>query len=200
MAPRTKCWSVLLTTAILILLALHYTAPHAAGPWDISILERLSDVRTPGLDRAMLSITWLGSLFILAPAALIIGIRLAGLGQKNQACLLVSALFGAALLGRIAKWWIERPRPDFHSWLSSLPFDSSYPSLHTMQGVAFFLALALILGKKSFWPLAFAMAAVIAISRLYLQVHFPTDVIAGAVTAAIWTLTLYKMRGAPFEK
>lgn len=148
----------------------------------------------------MLAITWLGSLFVLAPAALIIGIWLTRAGQRNQAGLLVSALFGAALLGRIAKWWIERPRPDVHSWLSSLPVDSSYPSLHTMQAVAFFLGLALIFGKKSYWPVAFMMATVIAVSRLYLQVHFPTDVIAGAVAAAIWTLTLYKMRGVLFEK
>lgn len=163
-------------------------------------MGRLSDARTIGLDRAMLAVTWLGSLFVLVPAALIIGIRLARRGQGNQARLLASALFGAALLGRIAKWWIERPRPDVHTWLSSLPVDSSYPSLHTMQAVAFFLALALIFGKKSYWPIAFVMATVIAISRLYLQVHFPTDVIAGMLAAAVWTLTLYKLRGALFEK
>ena len=200
MVSRTKCRGALLASAIFILLALHYTAPHLPSSWDISTLERFSSARTPGFDRAMLAITWMGSLFVLAPAALIIGIWLTRRGQRNQASLLVSALFGAALLGRIAKWWIERPRPDLHSWLSSLPIDSSYPSLHTMQAAAFFLALALIFGKKSFWPVAFTMVAAIAISRLYLQVHFPTDVIAGAVAAAIWTLTLYKMRAALFEK
>lgn len=200
MVSRTKSWGALLASAIVILLALRYTAPHLPIPWETSLMGRLSDARNVGLDRAMLAVTWLGSLFVLVPAALIIGIRLARRGQKNQARLLASALFGAALLGRIAKWWIERPRPDVHTWLSSLPVDSSYPSLHTMQAVAFFLALALIFGKKSYWPIAFVMATVIAISRLYLQVHFPTDVIAGMLAAAVWTLTLYKLRGALFEK
>lgn len=200
MVSRTKSWGALLASAIVILLALHYTAPHLPIPWETSIMGRLSDARTVGLDRTMLAATWLGSLFVLGPAALIIGIRLARRGQGNQARLLASSLFGAALLGRIAKWWIERPRPDVHTWLSSLPVDSSYPSLHTMQAVAFFLALALIFGKKSYWPIAFVMATVIAISRLYLQVHFPTDIIAGTLAAAVWTLTLYKLRGALFEK
>lgn len=200
MALRMKCWGVLLASAMLILLALHCTAPNTAGPWDASILRWFSNVRTPGLDQAMLAITWLGSLFILAPAALIIGVRLAILGQKNHACFLLGALLGAALLGRIAKWWIARLRPDLHPWLGSFPIDPSYPSLHTMQAVAFFLALGLILRKKGFWPLALATATMIAISRLYLQVHFPTDVIAGAAAAAVWTLTLHKMHGAYLEK
>jgi len=187
-------WISRFLAASLLLLALRITSPQDYGVWDAGILGWLSGLRTPALDQTMLAITWLGSLFVLAPATCLISIRLASQGRHEDAWFLVYSLAGAALLGRLAKWWIERPRPDLHTWLSQLPLDTSYPSLHALQATAFLLGLALILNRKDFWPLAFVLAATIAISRLYLQVHFPSDIVAGALAAIVWTLSLHWTR------
>jgi membrane-associated phospholipid phosphatase len=187
-------WIIRFLAASLLLLVLRITSPHDYGVWDAGILGWFFGLRTPPLDQAMLTITWLGSLFVLAPVACLVCIRLASQGRQEEAWFLVYSLAGAALLGRLAKWWIERPRPDLHTWLSQLPLDTSYPSLHALQATAFLLGLALILNSKGFWPVAFILAAAIAISRLYLQVHFPSDIVAGALTAILWTLCLHWTR------
>jgi undecaprenyl-diphosphatase len=78
-----------------------------------------------------------------------------------------------------------------------MPQDWSFPSAHAAQATAF--ALAWLLrpgaspGRIEIAVLVAAVAAVFA-SRLYLQVHFPSDVLAGAVLATLWVLLL---RGLP---
>lgn len=186
--------------ALLILLALRMTAPQTHTAWDAEVLGWFSGKRTPALDQVMLAVTWLGSLFILAPAAIFLALKLKSQGRQEQAWFLIYSLAGAALLGRLAKGWIARPRPDIYSWISSLPADTSYPSLHALQATAFFLSLALIAANKTLGLAALVMASIIAISRLYLQVHFPSDIAAGALAAIIWTFTLYWTHSQYHEK
>lgn len=176
------------------------TAPQTHAAWDAEILGWFSGKRTPAFDQVMLAVTWLGSLFILVPATILLGMKLKFQGRQEQAWFLIYSLAGAAFLGRLAKWWIERPRPDLYSWISSLPADASYPSLHALQATAFFLSLALIAKNRTLGLAALAMASIIAISRLYLQVHFPSDIAAGTIAAIIWTFTLYWTQSQYHEK
>jgi membrane-associated phospholipid phosphatase len=187
----TRRFLLLAGTAGVLLMAFRLTVPQAVPYWDTAILAWFFQHRSVTLDGVMLVVTWLGSLSLLGPAAIVIAWRLHSLGKLNQARLLLSALGGVAVLGRIAKWWLERPRPDLHTWLPVLPMDTSYPSLHALQVTAFFLALALIMRRAWFWPVATTTAAIVALSRLYLQVHYPSDIVAGMAGATLWTLAVY---------
>ena len=100
-------------------------------------------------------------------------------GLKMLAGLLSSLLIGNGLLKNV----IARPRP---SWLDPTvillvanPRDFSFPSGHTLS--SFISATILFRHDKRFGIPAFVLATIIAFSRLYLYVHFPTDVIAGAL-------------------
>lgn len=186
--------------AVALLLAFRLTAPQSHLEWDRAILDWFGQIRSNELDRAFTLLTWLGSLLVLGPLAALIAWRLARHQRQPDAWLLLLSLGGVAIIGRLAKGWIARPRPDFHSWLTTLPIDSAYPSLHALQATAFFLALALIVGRGGFWPLTIGMAIMIALSRLYLQVHFPSDIAAGMLGATIWTLAIYWTQERRHEK
>jgi membrane-associated phospholipid phosphatase len=191
---KTRRFLLLAGTAGVLLLAFRLTVPRAIPQWDTALLDWFFQRRSVSLDSFMLAVTWLGSLSLLGPAAILIAWRLHRAGRFNHAWLLLGALGGVAVLGRIAKGWLERPRPDLHTWLPVLPMDTSYPSLHALQATAFFLALALIVRRPWFWPIAMTIAAMVAISRLYLQVHYPSDVVAGMAGATLWTLAVYWTR------
>jgi membrane-associated phospholipid phosphatase len=191
---KTRRFLLLAGTAGVLLLAFRLTVPQAIPQWDTTLLDWFFQRRSVSLDSFMLAVTWLGSLSLLGPAAILIAWRLHRVGRFNHAWLLPGALGGVAVLGRIAKGWLERPRPDLHTWSPVLPMDTSYPSLHALQATAFFIALALIVRRPWFWPIAVTTAAMVALSRLYLQVHYPSDVVAGMAGATLWTLAVYWTR------
>jgi membrane-associated phospholipid phosphatase len=193
---NTRRYLVLAIIGAALLLAFRLTSPSENPAWDVAILDWFAKQRTPLLDRLMIVVTWLGSFYTVALAAILIAWRLFKRKRQQDAWLLLSALGYGALIGRIAKWWIDRPRPDMHIWLSNLPMDSSYPSLHSLQAMAFFLALALIVRRTWFWPIALTVAVMVAISRLYLQVHYPSDITAGLLGAILWTLAIYWTRNS----
>ncbi|MFZ4539857.1 phosphatase PAP2 family protein [Propionivibrio sp.] len=93
------------------------------------------------------------------------------------------SLAATALVVYALKELISRPRPDLHQALIALPLDSSFPSAHAAQATA----LAIALGWRAAWPARTALGAtviVVASSRPYLQVHFPSDVLAGIIIGA----------------
>jgi undecaprenyl-diphosphatase len=156
-------------------------------PWiDTALLAWMNDWRSIGLDTLFATITWLGSLWVLLPLSILIAWV-----QSRRSSLRVSAfvpvsLLLATALGFITKIMVERPRPQFFSGPIPLPEDWSFPSAHTMQVTAFFLAAIFIAKDKFRLPTAAGAALIIVLvgtSRLYLQVHFPTDVIFGMIAA-----------------
>jgi undecaprenyl-diphosphatase len=137
-------------------------------------------------------VTWLGSLYVLVPLAAVGTTVLLSLQKRWDALLLVFGFGGAVLLVHLAKALLARPRPDLLEPLIAMPTGGSFPSAHTAQIVAFALCAVLIL-RRSFpeWQSA-AMAvaailiAVVAISRVYLQVHYPSDVLGGIAFGVAW--------------
>lgn len=110
------------------------------------------------------------------------------------------SLAGVALLSRLAKLWFARPRPDFFPIDHDIPMDASYPSAHTAQVVAFAMALGWIVKPENI-GLSYCLLIgglvigvfAVTLSRLYLQVHYPSDVLGGIVLAVLWTLGLVHM-------
>ncbi len=157
---------------------------------DWAILHALREALTcPALDFLMPKLTLLGNgglIWLLAAAGLLLSRR-----RRKQGVVLLAALAAGALIGNLClKPLAARPRP---CWLEEAallianPRDYSFPSGHTLSSVI--AAVVLTAADRRFGYAAIPLAVVIAFSRLYLFVHFPSDVLAGAVLGLAIGLT-----------
>lgn len=162
-------------------------------------------MRSAWLDAFFRAVTWLGSLAVLAPLALVAALECARRGLRREGVLLAGALASAAALSHLAKLAFARPRPDLFTPLVAMPADLSFPSAHSAQAAAFALGLLLMLhGRRdsgsgpaftAIAAIATAIVTLVALSRLYLQVHFPSDVLAGLVLGAGCAWSLHRLIG-----
>ncbi len=153
------------------------------------------DLRNQSLDRLMMGVTWLGSLMMLLP---LMGLRAWYVfreGHRRESAFIMLALLSASAIGHLFKLWVARPRPElFAAWLP-MPEDWSYPSAHAMQITAAALALFLVSARRHVaWAVTLSAVVLwVGLSRIYLQVHFPSDVIAGTLASALWVAGLYAL-------
>ena len=168
-------------------------AVEAVHSWDHAGLALAHAARIPLFDTLFAAATWLGSLAVLLPLALLVWWRRRG---ERSASFVAVALIGASALGHLLKLIAGRPRPDLFPSLIPMPEDWSFPSAHAMQVTAFALAWTLRPGASPgrIEIVALLGAAVLVFaSRPYLQVHFPSDVIAGALLATLWVVLLRRL-------
>jgi undecaprenyl-diphosphatase len=161
--------------------------------FDDSVIRWLSAHRTSGLDAAMVEVTALGTgivvMMIVAVAALFLGLT----QHKYSAMLLLASTFGGLVLNEVLKHGFNRPRPTIivpavHA------VSSSFPSGHAMSAAIVYttvgyLAARLHKRKWARWLVmtpALIVIALISFSRLYLGVHYPSDVLAGLVIGFAW--------------
>ena len=150
------------------------------------------------MDVFFLYITWLGSILVLLPAGLtVIGLFRRTLDYADM-ILLVGGLLGASLLAHLLKILFARPRPAVVTdMLVNMPPDFSFPSAHTAQATSFFVALGLIVsrdlpikGSAVAWCCCGLLITFVGLSRIYLKVHYISDVIAGAILGVVWVFIL----------
>src|ERR1700682_753225 len=115
------------------------------------------------------------------------------MGRRRPAILLVVAAAGAVALDELLKLVFHRPRPEAYFGYP-LPSSYSFPSGHAVSSCCFYGVLAAIVtarmrsraAKSAVWTAAALMAALIGLSRIYLGVHYPSDVVAGYAVAVVW--------------
>lgn len=160
---------------------------------EILILDVLQTIRHPVLDTVMRGITMLGDagiVWILLCIVLLILPKTRKSGEILMAALLVDLVICNVIL----KPLVQRIRPfDVKTGIELLikrPTDYSFPSGHTAASVASVTALYLA-GEKKIWIPAMVLAVLIAFSRLYLYVHYPTDVLGGVAVGMVSGSTGY---------
>jgi undecaprenyl-diphosphatase len=172
-------------------------ARHATIEFDAAIRDGLHARATPGLTLAFRIITWLGSEFFLIPFIGLLAWRLVKSGRSHAAGLLVLATAGGELLDVLLKLVFQRARPAVFFGLP-VPGTYSFPSGHSMVSACVFGVAAAILtarmaspaGRAAVWVVALALTFAVGVSRIYLGVHYPSDVLAGFAAAVIWVVAV----------
>jgi|SRR5688572_5078451 len=140
-------------------------------------------------------LTSLGSGGVLILITLAAAAYLALQGKTRIMLFLFAAVFGGMILSLVLKDLFGRPRPDLVS-KEALPLTLSFPSGHSMSAAVVYLTLGALLArvqprfrlKAYLLSLAFLITIVVGLSRVYLGVHWPTDVLAGWTAGAGWAL------------
>lgn len=160
---------------------------------DYVLLYITNNMHSNIMDRAMIIITSLGNMgaiWIVISVLLIINKKYRGIGFMILGALMLSSILGDIILKNLAK----RMRPCIYmtqaQLLISKPLSYSFPSGHTSAA----FASAGILKKyfKKYAIEIITLASLIAFSRMYLYVHYPTDVLAGIILGIIYSkITIY---------
>jgi membrane-associated phospholipid phosphatase len=172
--------------AILSALMIGLYLSGAVSGMDQAAIEFVASFRTEGLTAFFSILTSLGGAAVLAPLGVVLLIAMYVKGYRAEAAAILLTLGVGEVLNELLKAYFARPRPvGVH--LIDLPDSYSFPSGHAMISPAFYCMLAYICRyrfREKSWslflqPVVFMMVLLLAGSRVYLGVHFLSDVLAG---------------------
>jgi undecaprenyl-diphosphatase len=168
-----------------------------ARAFDDATRAAVHQLASPMLTAIMRGFSFVGSTIALTVATIFVVVGFAMWKWTREAKLFALTMIGAGLLNITLKLAFKRPRPVPFFNLTP-PESYSFPSGHSLTSAVFFGALAAILTARikprrtraAIWIVSTAMFLLIGLSRIYLGVHYTTDVIAGFVAALIWILVV----------
>jgi undecaprenyl-diphosphatase len=176
--------------------------PGGSTGLDRSITDWVVAHRADGLTTIAKLLSIVGSQTVLIPMTAIVALLLLRRREFVTAATLVALWGGALGLYSLAKLAVHRPRPPFEIWLTKVT-GTAFPSGHAAQSLATFLALALAgavwapRARRGALALAVVLAAGVGWSRVYLGVHWTTDVLAGWLMAAAWIAIVLRLTRPP---
>ncbi|MCM3116853.1 phosphatase PAP2 family protein [Neobacillus sp. MER 74] len=164
--------------------------------FDRTIIDAVQGMETPFLTSVMKFFTFIGSApFVIVLSLFLLLFLYKVLHHRLELILFVAAIVGSAILNGILKNFFQRVRPEFHRLIEIEGY--SFPSGHAMNaftvyGIITFLLWRHITSSLGRWALIFVsmvMIIAIGISRIYLGVHYPSDIIGGYFASAFWITT-----------
>jgi undecaprenyl-diphosphatase len=162
---------------------------------DHRVLNLVATLRTPSLDQVLYGVTLLGNAQTLVVLTAVAALVALVAGRPRDAVLLVLAVLAGALFFELVKLVVQRPRPPLED-ARIVQGGFSFPSGHSTLAATVYgtVAYLLIRGiRQDRWKVLVGSGAVlvvlaIGVSRIYLGVHYPSDVLAGWAAGALWVV------------
>ena len=190
---------VSLAVAVLTLFLFAWIAEEMAegvtAGFDLSVRSWIHQFASPSMTRAMIAISWLG--YDVLIVELVIGLAVfLYFGWRHGAAWLGVSVAGGLVLDQVLKYAFHRQRPQV--FFGAEPHSYSFPSGHALCSFCFYAVLAGLIAARTrsmflrvaVGFMAALLIAAIGFSRVYLGMHYPSDVVAGYLAAAIWVSTL----------
>ncbi len=163
--------------------------------FDTQVIDTVRAWAAPWLMPLMIALTRMGEWWFMAGVGLVAGWAWWRAGQRGKVIILVTTALGGAALNQLLKLVFHRTRPDELGRLVTVN-GYSFPSGHAQMSFCFYVILVFLLvyGRPSWLRFvgmvgALALVGMIGLSRIYLGVHYPSDVVGGFAAAAVWVLT-----------
>lgn len=162
--------------------------------FDLRLRAATHAIASPGLTRAMVTLSSLGGPSVLVPVGIVLTVAFAWHRWWRGVLLLLLSLCGAGVLSATLKHAFQRARPaGFFDY--PVPGSYSFPSGHALFALCFFTTAAALLSPRLqhpalrvlVWTAAAALIVGIGFSRIYLGVHYPSDVAAGYAAGLLWS-------------
>ena len=184
--------SAVVGTAAFAWIAAHVRSGRTQA-FDDAVLGYLATHRSPLVEQMMLEITFLGTGLVVVVIVIVAATFLWLSAHRYSAALLLIATAGGIALNNVLKLGFSRPRPHVFTW-GTQAMSSSFPSGHAMSAAVVYGTVAYLaarlqrrrLSRAITMLLAAVMIALISFSRLYLGVHYPSDVAAGVIVGLAW--------------
>jgi len=170
----------------------------------------IQSMEAPWLTSVMKTFTWIGAWQGVVPITMIAFLLLFfKYKYRQQAFLLVIVIVGTVLFNTLLKLYFKRERPEIYRILDIGGF--SFPSGHTMNAVSLYGIFAFIIWRNIKTPIGrfflilftIFMITMICVSRIYLGVHYPSDIVGGIAASVLWltiATTVYRFYQNPREK
>ncbi len=165
--------------------------------FDLAVLEWLREHRRPWLDVVASQVTDLGNAATLAVITLTAAAVLWAAHRRISVYLLIVSVVTGAVMTFVLKAVFNRPRPEI-PYATGDPLSASFPSGHALMSAVTYGTVAYLVGRMAHdgrvrhvtWFMAWFLVLLIGTSRMYVGVHYPTDVLAGWFGGVVWTILL----------
>jgi membrane-associated phospholipid phosphatase len=177
---------------------------HETMAFDTRVVEEAREMQNPALDKVMSAITATGEPWAISLVVGLVGLRWLQEGRQADIATFVLATAGGGAVNQLWKSLFKRERPAIKLRRAHAS-GSSYPSGHAMTTLAAYGTVAYLTSRRIalrhrpratlIWFPTLALCGLVGASRVYLEVHYPTDVIGGWAVGTIWLTTCGLARG-----